>query len=263
MLAIVTIPTQASAETLVLIQGYLGGAENWRHSGITTLLEEAGWGDGGQLNFGSHGVRINRPKGAGAKRFYTLRLPTQAPLLVQSRRLDQYIGYIRIKHPGTALILVGHSAGGVLARLYMVQHPDARVVALITIASPHRGTESAELGLLAGQSPLAWLGPMMGIDTLNRSQGLYHDLMREHPNNLLGWLNYQRHPAAMYISIVRGEDNETFGFGELIVPTWSQDMNRVYALRGRAQTVTIRGGHALKLDDGKVLVKILESLQNI
>ena len=263
VLAILLTPTQALAETLVLIHGYLGGAADWHHSGITRLLVEAGWADAGQLSLRPQGVHVSRSKGRGANRFFTLDLPSQAPLLLQSRRLDQYLGHIRMRHPGTALILVGHSAGGVLARLYMVQHPDAGVIALTTIASPHRGTETAELGLLAGQSPLAWLGPIIGIDTLNRSQGLYHDLMRERPNNLLGWLNYQRHPPAMYISIVRGEDNETFGFGELIVPTWSQDMNQVYALRGRAQTVTVRGGHALKLDDGKVLVKILESLQRI
>ena len=263
VVAIFITPTQVLAETLVLIQGYLGGAADWRHSGITRLLEAAGWADAGQLSLTPRGVYVSGSKGRGANRFFTLDLPSQAPLLVQSRRLDLYLGHVRIRHPETALILVGHSAGGVLARLYMVQHPDARITALITIASPHRGTESAELGLLAGQSPLAWLGPMIGIDTLNRSQGLYHDLMREQPNNLLGWLNYQRHPPAMYISIVRGEDDETFGLGELIVPAWSQDMNQVYALRGRAQTVTVRGRHALKLEDGKVLVRILKSLQRI
>lgn len=261
--AVFIIPAQALAETLVFIQGYLGSAEDWRESGITKLLEQAGWADSGQLYLSPQGVRGARVQGGGSKRFFTLDLQTQAPLLIQLRDLEQYLGHIRNKHPGSALILVGHSAGGVLARLYMVQHPTAEVVALITIASPHLGTESAELGLLAGRSPLAWLGPMIGINTLNRSQGLYHDLMRENPNNLLGWLNYQRHPPAVYISIVRGEDNETLGLGELIVPAWSQDMNLVYALRGRGQTITVRGGHALKSEDGRMLVQILARLQRI
>lgn len=250
----------AASETLVLIQGYLGGAENWRDSGITQVLEKSGWKDGGHLSIGPGGVGDRRPNTRGSQRYITLDLPTQAPLMVQSKRLDRYLAYLQRRHPGSALILVGHSAGGVLARLYMVQHPKLSVSALITIASPHRGTESAELGLLAGQSPLSWMGSALGINTLSHSQALYHDLMRENPNNLLGWLNYQRHPAALYFSIVRSEDNETFGFGNLIVPAWSQDLNQVYALRGRARTITAQGGHGLRIEDGRLLVRILESL---
>jgi pimeloyl-ACP methyl ester carboxylesterase len=180
--------------------------------------------------------------------------------MAQSKHLVRYLAYLHGKYPDSALILVGHSAGGVLARLYMVQHPKTAVAALVTIASPHRGTESAELGLMAGQSPLSWMDSMLGIDTLNHSQGLYYDLMRENPNNLLGWLNYQRHPKALYVSIVRSEDDETFGFGDLIVPAWSQDMNQVFALRGRVRTITMQGSHGLRAEDGRLLLRILNSL---
>lgn len=253
-------PNIVLAETLVLIQGYLGRAENWHDSGITRALEAAGWADGGQLFLTPRGVQASMGKGVAPKKFFTLDLPTQAPLLIQSRSLEQYLDYLRKLYPDNSLVLVGHSAGGVLGRLYMVQHPDSGVALLITIASPHRGTESAELGLLAGQSPLAWLGPMIGIDTLNRSQGVYHDLMREQPNNLLGWLNYQPHPPATYISIVHDGDKDMLGLGELIVPAWSQDMNLVPALRGRVQTIRRQGGHALNLDDGRALVQLLNRL---
>ncbi len=260
ILAIFNVPNPVAAETLVFIQGYLGSAENWHDSGVTASLEAAGWADGGRLFLTPRGVRASPGKNRALKTFFTLDLPTQAPLLIQSRSLEQFLVYLRKWYPDNSLVLVGHSAGGVLGRLYMVQHPDSGVAALITIASPHRGTESAEVGLLAGQSPLAWLGPMMGIDTLNRSQGLYHDLMREQPNNLLGWLNYQPHPPATYISIVHDGGNEMLGLGELIVPAWSQDMTQVPALRGRAQTIRRQGGHALNSDDGRTLVQLLNRL---
>ncbi len=256
------VPAFSSAENMVLIQGYLGGSENWRDSGVTAALKTHGWENGGHLHMHRQGVALGNVEGQGSKRFFTLDLPTEAPLMYQLKQLERYLDYLRRRHPGSAQILVGHSAGGVLGRLYMVQHPKSGIVALITIASPHRGTESAEIGLMAGQSPLSWMGSMLGINTLSRSQGLYHDLMRENPNNLLGWLNYQRHPPAMYVSIVRSEDDETFGVGDLIVPAWSQDMNQVYALRGHARTITVQGAHGLRPEDGRLLIRILGALQH-
>lgn len=257
------VPVNGIAETLVFVQGYLGSAENWRDSGITGVLQRNGWQDAGHLSLNRQGVRVSRSKADTSKRFFTLDLPTDAPLQVQANNLAGYLEYIRYHYPGTALMLAGHSAGGVVARLYMVQHPDVAVAALITIASPHRGTESAELGLVVGQSPLALFAPLFGGEVFNRSQRLYSDLAREQPNNLLGWLNHQPHPPASYASIVRSKDDETFGLGNLIVPAWSQDMNQVYALRGRAWTIRVNGGHALSADDGRLLVKILARLNNV
>ena len=251
----------ASAENIVLIQGYLGGSQNWRDSGITSVLQKHGWEYGGHLHMRHGDIAVGAAEARGSKRFFTLDLPTEAPLMNQLKPLERYLDDLRRRHPDSAQILVGHSAGGVLGRLYMVRHPKAGITGLITIASPHRGTESAEIGLMAGQSPLSWMGSMLGIDTLSRSQGLYHDLMRENPNNLLGWLNYQRHPPAMYVSVVRGRGDETFGLGDVIVPAWSQDMNQVYALRGRARTITVQGAHALRSEDGQLLVHILNELQ--
>lgn len=251
------------AETLVLVQGYLGSGASWRQSGITQALEAAGWDDGGRLVVCGPRVCARHGKATGARRFYTLGLPTEAPLLAQAGLLARYVAYLEARHPGTEFVLVGHSAGGVVARIFMVQHPQTRVSALITIASPHLGTESAELGNAVGRSPLAWFAPLVGADTLNRSQALYRDLARERPNNLLGWLNHQPHPDAIYVSIVRTEDDETFGVGNLLVPAWSQDMNRVYALAGRARTLARPGGHGLGPEDGRVLLSILERLGQV
>lgn len=244
------------AEAVVLIHGYLGDSDNWRESAITDQLEMAGWQDGGMLRPGWQGVGWPQ----SGKTYYTVALPTEAPLLVQLDHLAAYLELVRARHPGESLVLVGHSAGGVLARLYMVEHPRAGVAALITIASPHLGTETAEIGAMFGNTPLAWLAPFFGAEVFNRSQALYRDLVRERPGSLLYWLNRQPHPNALYVSIVR-ENDSFLGFGDLLVPTWSQNMNHVRALRGRAKVLTTSGGHMVNAHDGKLLLQVLRALR--
>ncbi len=261
VLALFTLlPGLAAAEAMVLVQGYLGDDDPWRRSGVTTAIVRAGWQDGGHLVDGSQGVRRNGPGSKAAKSFYTLALPTEAPLLVQADYLEHYMDYLRIRHEGESITLIGHSAGGVLARLYMVQHPEVRISALVTIAAPHLGTGTAEAGLMASQSPLGWVAPFMGAQSINRSQGLYHDLSRENPGNLLFWLNRQPHPKSRYVAVVH-KDGGFFGMGDLIVPEWSQNMNNVASLRGAVVTVPVSGEHQLNPGDGALLMDLLQRLQ--
>ncbi len=255
------LPAAAGAEALVLIPGYLEDGGSWRQSGVTRVLAEAGWRDGGQLTLGAEGeVQPGSGEVSGNRRFYTIRIATEAPFLAQLRQLEPLLAWVRARHPGETLVLAGHSAGGVLARLYMVQHPDSGVDALITVASPHLGTDTAELGLLAGQSPLAMIAPMLGAEVLNRSQGLYYDLAREQPGGFLYWLNHQPHPDALYVSVVRRDDS-LLGIGDMVVPARSQDLNQVEALRGRAQTLYEGSGHLLQASDGEVILRILRQLE--
>lgn len=251
----------AGAETLLLIPGYLGSSDSWRSSGVTESLEAAGWQDGGRLTLVWSGVRASRPPPPGERRFYTLELETEAPLQFQADQLAAYMRFVQRLFPDSPVILAGHSAGGVVARLYMVEHPQAGVAGLITIASPHLGTESAEWGAAAGNSPLGWFAPLVGGAVLTRSQGLFRDLARERPGNLLWWLNRQPHPDATYVSVVRSGGHDPLGLGEVLVPVWSQDMNRVPALRGRVRTIAVKGGHGLSPEDGALLVKILNHLR--
>jgi pimeloyl-ACP methyl ester carboxylesterase len=162
--------------------------------------------------------------------------------------------------PDQAILITGHSAGGVVARLFMVEHPEDRVAALITLASPHLGADTAQLGLMAGVETFAWLDAWFGTRTFSRFQSLLKDLSPEQPDNLLGWLNRQKHPAALYVSIVREADNVWEG-GDLLVPSSSQDMNQVAALRGRAKTVRVRSGHELSHADGELMLHIIDSMR--
>ena len=248
----------ARAEVAVLVPGYLGGPGDGRTSGITGSLERAGWRDGGDLGRRPGPTSGPAQGGMGPRTFYTLALPTEAPLGPQAQVLGGYLDLIRARHPGEGLTLVGHSAGGVVARLYMVQNPRSGVTTLVSIASPHLGTDTAEIGALLGQTPLAMFAPMVGAGTLNRSQGLYRDLSRENPQSVLFWLNRQPHPPARYVSVVRSDDSL---LGDLVVPTWSQDMNQVPALRGRSARVEVQDGHGLSAADGRVLTEILDARQ--
>lgn len=255
LLACIGYGANVKAETMVLVQGFLAGGENWRNSGFTGELARGGWSDGGHLRATSQGMQLDRDRVAGNRRFFTLDLPSDSSLKKQAAWLDLYVGFVREKYPEESLILVGHSAGGVLARLYMVQHPKAGVDALITIASPHLGTESAQLGLMIGRQLPKEVAPLLD-SILNRSLPLFSDLSPENASNLLGWLNRQPHPPANYVSIVRGK-SDTSGMAELLVPIHSQDMNQVFALRGQAQTIESGRLHGLRREDARVVLQIL------
>lgn len=259
-LLVTFLPFSVSGETLLLLQGYLEDSNYWRDTGAARALEKAGWRDAGNLRLGPSGVVAPKPRRGDTPGFYTVSLPTRSPLLAQQAYLEKYLDYLRSRNPGESLVLVGHSAGGVLGRLYMVQHPQAGVDTLITISSPHLGTDTAEIGVMAGNSPLAMLAPLIGAQAFNESQGLYQDLVRERPGSLLFWLNRQEHPAARYISVVRTSDN-TLGRGDLVVPAWSQDMNNVYALKGRVRSIGVDGQHGLSQSDGDLVVRILRRLK--
>lgn len=254
LFSLLSVSTYAG-HTLIFIHGYLGDGSTWRPSGIIHTLQMAGWQDAGHL-FPNGPIPAEKIAPNPIERYvYTVTLPSEAPLVMQAQWLDFYLRYLQKKHPDNALVLVGHSAGGVVARLVMVVG-GIPVQGLITIASPHLGTDKAEWGTMLGNSPFSWIAPFFGLDTINRSKGLYWDLAREYPTSLLFWLNRQPHPKAFYISIVRIGGDEW-------VPPYSQDMNDVLALHGKAQTVTTGGTHSLHPADGPLLVSLLERLLKI
>jgi hypothetical protein len=45
----------------------------------------------------------------------------------------------------TEIVLVGHSAGGVIARVFAEAHPDSGITKVITVAAPHAGSEIAKM----------------------------------------------------------------------------------------------------------------------
>ncbi len=257
-IALVT-PFAAAAETVLLVPGYLGSLHSWRGTAITAGLHNAGWADAGHLTLGPTDV-VGPVNEVGAeKRFYTLDIPTEAPAAIQADLIARYVRLAQSRHQDDRIVLVGHSAGGVTARLSMVRHKGLDVHALITIASPHLGTAKADLGSAISNSPLSWIAPFFGANTINRSRMLYHELGREGPHNMLGWLNRTQHPDAHYVSVVRTTGHPAAG--DSVVVGWRQDMNMVPALRGRAITYYSLGEHYLRPHDGVLIAQILVDME--
>jgi pimeloyl-ACP methyl ester carboxylesterase len=265
------IPLAASADTVLLLHGYLGTSYEWQRSGIVQQLDSASWKDAGVLAINNDRViaqkektskeKANKEKTKSSRRVYSAQLASVQSIDTQAEQLDQYIKYVRHGHPGEQIILVGHSAGGVVARLYMVKNPSDDLSALVTIASPHLGTKNAEYAQTISENILVWVEGVPGVEKLYRSQGLFFDLIPDRSDNLIAWLNVQEHPLARYYSIIREETDDAMQ--DFIVPSWSQDMNKVHALRGRSETYTLKSMHSLSAKDGEILKTILIDLYTI
>ncbi|MFZ1682434.1 MAG: alpha/beta fold hydrolase, partial [Rhizobiaceae bacterium] len=199
------------------------------------------------------------PAIAAPDRFYTLDLPTEAPIAEQARLLAHYVAFLEARHEGDPVVLAGHSAGGVAARMYLVVSRDPTVAGLVTIASPHLGTGLADAASAASRSPLAFVAPMVGAGALNRSRALYDDLGRENPWNLVGWLNRQPHPPARYVAVIRSADGTPLS-GDRVSEAWRQDLRNVPALGARAEAIVTPAGHGLQPQDGRVIADMVRSL---
>lgn len=254
-------------DTLVLVHGYASDAGTWELSGINTELQRRGWPRAGVLTPVSPGAMMPASPSGARNRSYSVNLPAEAPLLVQADYLRAALNLLRRHYPSDKLILVGHSAGGVVARLAVLGANPYRVDRLITIASPHLGTARAAQGLdIVDARPFFCPGPGIDIlksvmggsdyDYLKHSRGVLLDLLPAESGNVLLWLNQQPHPDIRYEAVVR---QTPFAPGDELVPAYSQDMNNIPALRGRVKVFVTSAGHALNPHDGALLAGLLEN----
>lgn len=255
----------AKADVLVLVHGYLASADSWEVTGINSLLDANDWKRGGLISSApatAAPVLVGPGKDA-ANKVYVVDLPAEAPIIVQTDQLLAMLATIQALHPDESLVIVGHSAGGIVARTALVRGNIQNVKALITIASPHVGTTLANRALKATDESGMFGGIKSffggsGYDTLRRSRGLLFDLAHPYPGSLLYWLNAQRHPDIKYVSVVR---LDPVGFaGDELVPGYSQDMNNVPSLHGSSSVIITPAGHTLVAEDGATLLQILNEL---
>jgi pimeloyl-ACP methyl ester carboxylesterase len=259
------ISINARADILVLVHGYLASADSWEVTGINTLLDANGWKRGGLISSapGTLAPVLVGPGKDADNKVYAVDLPADAPIIVQTDQFLAMLATIQTLHPDESLVIVGHSAGGIVARMALVRGNIQNVKALITIASPHVGTTLAnralkvtdESGIFGGLK--SFFGGS-GYDTLRRSRGLLFDLAHPYPGSLLYWLNAQQHPDIKYVSVVR---LDPVGFaGDELVPGYSQDMNNIPTIQGRSSVIVTPAGHTLVAEDGTTLLQILNEL---
>lgn len=247
----------AGADVAVLVHGYMSDAGTWYYSGIDAQLQQAGWNNGTSNN-------ATQSKSAG-NTYYTVQIPSMAPAIIQSDWLHTAIESIEKAHPKEKITLIGHSAGGVVSRLMLVRYGSSNIEHLITLAAPHLGTDRAVQALEATDNSglfgfvKEWLvRDAVGSGTyeaVRHSRGILLDLAPPMPGSMLFWLNSQPHPDIAYTSVVR-----TSGYaiaGDILVPSFSQDMNQVPSLRGKSAVILSTQGHELSPVDGRLLVDLL------
>ncbi|MGM0553034.1 MAG: lipase family alpha/beta hydrolase [Pseudomonadota bacterium] len=253
LLLLVLWPGLGGAQVLVLVPGYPGDAGGFRSAGVTAVLSASGFVDAGAVAARPQGPQFGRAAGVGARPFYTVHLAGTQPLVLQAQALNRVLQALTQRHPGQELVLVGHSSGGVVARLALVTGPGVPVSTLITIASPHAGSGWAEMARSVAEalraSPLGWYAPFFGLDDWHRDDGWLADLGEARPGTLLGWLNTRSHPPLRYVSVVRLAD-------PWVAPA-SQDMGRLAPLAGRSEALISPAGHALTAADGTVIAALL------
>ncbi|MGB0126842.1 MAG: alpha/beta fold hydrolase [Rhodocyclaceae bacterium] len=249
----------AQAHVVLLVHGYLGDALSWERSGVNDVLAANGWPRAGVIVPGPAGPALPPPVPTGPNRAYSIELPSTAPLALQSDMLLAALRALETRHANEPITLVGHSAGGVVARMALVRGGPGRVVRLVTIAAPNLGTERALQALDAthGGGPFGLVRDVFGggaYRAVKHSWPVLMDLAPAIPGSTLHWLNGHRHPEIRYVSIVRGAG---FGFGDLLVPGFSQDLNNVPPLHGRAVTYVVPAEHNLVPPDGTMIAQVL------
>ncbi len=245
---------------MVLIHGYMADGLSWRTTEVTKGLMLAGWKDGGNYSFNPYGMLTPSNLQVGSNVFFTVDLPSKAPIEVQARILGHYLDHLYAIRD-EPFIFVGHSAGGIVARYYLLIPAHVPASALITISTPHLGTQAANIAFSAGNSPLGIMLDVLGEDDIRDSRGLYTDLRVAKPNTFLYWLNLQAHPRIHYVSIIRTNKTKTRPNKiDFIVPPESQNMNNVWALRGQSLVYLTKENHFLSGKDGEFLVDILKRI---
>ena len=252
------------ADVLVLVHGYMADARSWEASGVNRVLAENGWQPAGVLTDGG-AMRYPASLPASSRKSYSVNLPAAAPLSIQASVLARQLALLRQWYPRERLILAGHSAGGVVARMMVTGNNPFGVDTLVTIAAPNLGTVRAAEGLdIVDSKPFFCPGPGIeflkstlggeSYDYLEHSRGALIDLLPAESGNILNWLNRQAHANIHYDAIIHTAPD---GSGDGIVPAYSQDLNAVPALRGRAKTLYLAAGHSLNPQDGWLLARLL------
>lgn len=255
------ISNSVHADIILLIHGYLGDATSWEKSGINDALHDKKWQRAGMFKGDPQGPKLYLTEHSNDDNLvYVATLPSNAQVMVQADVLKNIIDIVEKNHKNKKIILVGHSAGGVVARMTLIRHQLKNIKGLITIASPHIGTGRADqaLDITANHGPFNMVKQFVGgsdYNALQQSRSLMVDLRHPQPGNMLYWLNSQKHPDIHYSSVIRLDSDGSAG--DYYVPGFSQNMNNVPALQGMSSTFITTNNHFLTKKDASTIVSII------
>jgi pimeloyl-ACP methyl ester carboxylesterase len=220
---------------IVLLHGM--GGDGQASSGLTGFFRQQNLRYGGVVRIGAGG----RPEFIQAEvvpekaDFFTLEMsdPFQS-LQDWTRELDKLLAAIHEETGGARVVLVGHSAGGVAGRKYLVEHTGGPHVAkLVTVASPHLGSNLAMVPLFLRKlrdSVSGWAGQgSFTAEQMNRLSAsiersfevpfdspILEDLLPEGLNPRLAALNRSAHPDTVEYECVRALGGPPFAHWETI-----------------------------------------------
>jgi pimeloyl-ACP methyl ester carboxylesterase len=98
---------------------------------------------------------VRRLRAQGLRNLFPLTLePPLADIATLASRLAGEIERICEQTQAQRVVLVGHSMGGLIARAYLRDFGSARVARVVTLASPHHGSELARVAIGAGGAQL-------------------------------------------------------------------------------------------------------------
>ncbi len=263
-LIILSLSHPLKADILLLIHGFQSDMSTWQRAGIIDVLEQHGWQKTDYLMATRQGiVPFQTPEKITQKKIVNLQLSSTVQLRYQANMVTAALHHLADVYPDDKVIIVGHSLGGLTARLSLVKNGEFQVKALITIASPHLGTDLARLGMQELDSNIIsrWMKRVFGggkFQMLEKSAPVLYDILPEYPGNMLHALNRQPHPSIHYFSVVRSFKNGRLG--DVIVPGYSQDMHSVNTIRRASQRILQGHSHELSRQDGYSILNALQSI---
>lgn len=217
---IILLSQIAVANTVVLLNG-MTETNTWKSTNISANLSK------------EHKVTV-------------IRLPYRESIQFQSSYLND-----ALKKIDGGVILVAHSAGGLVARNVLVRTKNPKIKSLITIASPHSGSDLAVYGaILNDQIPF---GNMFSRIMLPAEASAYKPLRQlKNKSVFLRDLNNRHHPNACYISIVKTGGYINNSYANIA----SQNMNNVSGLISSGNFSGLQysnTGHSLHPSDSAII----------
>lgn len=202
----VTAPTHLALRStpILLVHGLGNNASTWEDSGYVGFLKGRELRYGGVVTvdaWGSARIEAGEHEPEEAEVFVLEISDPWESLDLWAEEIAAAVREVTERTRAPRVVLVGYSAGGVAARKYLVETPDDhRVARLVTLSSPHGGSELSILAEAAGNG-----GSIPGVRALLENVRRQRKIPNEAPliadlapaagGNVLDLLNRAAHPG--------------------------------------------------------------------